>query len=78
LNEAGFAEYERVPEFHLFNDESSSKVCPPHPPTHPPPTHTHTHTQECSTTSDRPPPPLIYVKTYPHTYIDTYMSVTKM
>ena len=26
LNEAGFAEYERVPEFHLFNDESSNKV----------------------------------------------------
>eukprot|EP00802_Teleaulax_amphioxeia_P023730 Tamp_24353.p1 GENE.Tamp_24353~~Tamp_24353.p1 ORF type:complete len:147 (-),score=10.98 Tamp_24353:243-683(-) len=26
LNEAGFAEYERVPEFHLFNDESANKV----------------------------------------------------
>mmetsp|Transcript_24230 Transcript_24230/g.78968 ORF Transcript_24230/g.78968 Transcript_24230/m.78968 type:complete len:82 (+) Transcript_24230:1099-1344(+) len=26
LNEAGFSEFERVPEFNLFNDESSRKA----------------------------------------------------
>ena len=26
LNEAGFAEYERVPEFNLFQDDSCKKV----------------------------------------------------
>ena len=26
LNEAGFAEYERVPEFHMFKDDSSKMV----------------------------------------------------
>mmetsp|Transcript_24222 Transcript_24222/g.78942 ORF Transcript_24222/g.78942 Transcript_24222/m.78942 type:complete len:83 (+) Transcript_24222:965-1213(+) len=26
LNEAGFSEFERVPEFNLFNDESSRKM----------------------------------------------------